>query len=48
MEDKEMFTVEIINDGKIGKMFTIDLEGLNMLLDMAKPSKAEFRIQKVT
>ena len=44
-----MYTVEIIKeDGKAGKMFTIDLEGLTKLLSMATPLKVKFVIQKVS
>lgn len=43
-----MYTVEIIkSDGTIGKMFTLDLEGLNKLLVMATPFKVHFKVQKV-
>ena len=43
-----MYTVEIERDGKVGRMFTLDLEGVQKLLEMATPLAVTFRIQKVS
>lgn len=44
-----MFTVVIINEkGEEGKMFTLDLDGVNKLLSMSTPLKVTFKIQRVS
>jgi len=42
-----MYTVVIIKEGERGNMFTLDLEGLNILFKTATPFKVTFEIQKV-
>ena len=44
-----MYTIQIINEnGELGKMFTLDLEGLNTLFKTATPFKVTFQIQKIS
>lgn len=44
-----MYTVIVINEkGEEGKMFTLNLDGVNKLLNMSTPLKATFKIQRVS